>query len=47
MLNAVEVYASEALNTTESHKAAINSLDSIEDIEEYDFTIGYPNKIAL
>ena len=47
MLNAVEVYASEALNTTESHKAAINSLTSIEDINEYDFTLNYPNKIEL
>lgn len=47
MLNLLEVYASDALNVTESHKAAINSLDSIEDVEEYDFTIGYPNKIAL
>lgn len=47
MLNLLEVYASEALNVTESHKAAINSLTSIEDIEEYDFTIGYPQKVAL
>lgn len=47
MLNLLEVYASDALNVTESHKAAINSLGSIEDIEEYDFTIGYPNKVAL
>lgn len=47
MLNLLEVYASEALNTTESHRAAINSLDSIEDIDEYDFTTGYPKKIEL
>jgi len=47
MLNLLEVYASDALNVTESHKAAINSLGSIEDIEEYDFTVGYPNKIEL
>lgn len=47
MLNLLEVYASEALNTTESHKAAINSLDSINEIEEYDYTLGYPNKVAL
>lgn len=47
MLNLLEVYASEALNVTEAHKAAINSLGSIEDIEEYDFTLNYPNKIEL
>jgi hypothetical protein len=47
MLNALEVYASEALNVTESHRAAINALTSIEEIDEYDFTIGYPKKIVL
>lgn len=47
MLNLLEVYASDALNVTESHRAAINSLGSIEDIDEYDFTVGYPNKVEL
>lgn len=47
MLNALEVYASEALNATEAHRAAINALTSIEEIDEYDFTIGYPKKIEL
>lgn len=47
MLNALEVYASEALNVTESHRAAINALTSIDDIDEYDFTTGYPKKIEL
>ena len=43
MLGLVEVYASDALNVTESHKAAINALDNIEDVEAYEFT-GYPEK---
>lgn len=47
MLNLLEVYASDALNVTESHRAAINSLTSINEIEKYDYTIGYPNKIEL
>ena len=47
MLNALEVYASEALNVTESHRAAINALTSIEEIDEYDFTSNYPKKIEL
>ena len=47
MLNALEVYASEALNVTEAHRAAINALTSIEEIDEYDFTTGYPKKIEL
>ena len=44
MLNELIVYASEALNVTEAHKAAINALEDIEDVEEYDFTVDYPNK---
>lgn len=47
MLNALEVYASEALNVTEAHRAAIKALTSIEEIDEYDFTTGYPKKIEL
>ena len=47
MLNALEVYAAEALNVTEAHKAAIMAMDNIEDVEEYDITIGYPEKLNL
>lgn len=47
MLNALEVYAAEALNVTESHKAAINAMTNIEDIENYDITTGYPEKLNL
>ena len=46
MLGLVEVYASDALNVTESHKAAINALESIEDVEGYQFT-GYPEKLSF
>ena len=46
MLGLVEVYASDALNVTESHKAAINALESIADVEEYQFT-GYPEKLSF
>ena len=46
MLGQVEVYAGDALNVTESHKAAINALDDIEDVEAYEFT-GYPVKLSF
>ena len=46
MLGQVEVYASDALNVTESHKAAINALESIDDVEAYQFT-GYPEKLSF
>lgn len=47
MLIAVEVYASDALNVTDAHRAAIEALGSIADIEEYDFTVGYPDKLSF
>jgi hypothetical protein len=46
MLGLVEVYAADALNVTESHKEAINALESIEDVEAYVFT-GYPEKLSF
>lgn len=47
MLNQVEVYASECFNQTQRHLAAINALDTIEAVNEYDFTTGYPEKLAF
>ena len=47
MLGQVEVYAGDALNVTESHRATINALESVEDVEEYNFTIGYPEKLSF
>ena len=47
MLNALEVYAAEALNVTEAHKAAVMAMDNVEDIEAYDITAGYPDKLNL
>lgn len=47
MLNALEIYAAEALNVTESHKAAVIAMNSVEDIDDYDFTTGYPEKLNL
>ena len=47
MLNALEVYAAEALNVTEAHRAAVAALDTIEAVEEYDYTTGYPQQLIL
>lgn len=47
MLNALEVYAAEALNATERHKNAINLMDNIQDVIDYDYTTGYPMKLAF
>ena len=42
MLVALEVYAGDALNVTEAHKAAVEAMDNIEDIDDFDITQGYP-----
>lgn len=47
MLNALVVYASEALNATERHRAAILLLQSVQEVEGYDFTEGYPQKLVF
>lgn len=47
MLNALEVYAAEALNATESHKVAVKELTTIEEVEEYDITADYPEKLVF
>ena len=44
MLVALEVYAGDAINVTEAHKAAINALTTVEAVEGYDFTLNYPSK---
>jgi hypothetical protein len=47
MLVALEVYAGDALNVTESHKAAVNALESVEAVNAYDITEGYPEKLVF
>ena len=47
MLNALEVYAAEALNTTERHKNAVQAMTRRKDVEDYDYTTGYPEKLTF
>ena len=47
MLNALIVYASEALNVTEAHKAAIEQLTAVADVEAYDYEVNYPPKLSF
>lgn len=45
MLSASELYALECYNVTAAHKAAVNALESVEDVVAYDYTQGYPEKL--
>ena len=45
ILDRINRYARQCWEQTEYHKAAINALTSIEAVDEYDFTQGYPEKL--
>lgn len=47
MLFAIEVYASACYDNTQRHAAAISALDEKEELEAYDFTTGYPEKLEF
>lgn len=42
MLAELEIYAADAYNTTEQHKAAVNALEDVESVKAYDYKTGYP-----
>lgn len=43
----VQLYADRCTIVTEGHKYAINALSTIEEVEAYDFTAGYPEKLTF
>lgn len=47
MLGQLEIYSLDSFNVTARHKAAVSSLDSVEDILNYDYTEGYPEKLTF
>ena len=47
MLSALEVYALQCYEMTEEHKAAVNALTTIEEVDAYDYKTGYPEKLSF
>lgn len=47
MLSALEVYALQCYDVTEEHKAAVNALTTIEEVDAYDYTTGYPQRLSF
>lgn len=47
MLQALEIYALTCYNVTEEHKAAVNALTTIEEVDAYEYTTGYPEKLSF
>ena len=47
MLYALEVYASACYDNTQKHISEVNKLETKEEIDNYDYTIGYPEKLRF
>ena len=47
MLSQLELYALSCFNKTAEHKAMVQSLESVEEVESYDYKTGYPEKLNL
>lgn len=47
ILIALELYASECYDRTQAHIAEVQKMESKEAVEAYDYTSGYPQKLAF
>lgn len=47
LLSAIELYALECFNTTARHKAEVNDLKTVEEVEKYDIKEGYPKQLEI
>ena len=47
MMAALEVYAIDCFNKTTDHNYAIKSLETLEEVEAYDYKVGYPEKLRF
>lgn len=47
VLDLVQRYADACFLVTERHKIAVKALQTVEEVEKYDYTTGYPKKLSL
>lgn len=45
MLYTIEIYASKCYDNTQRHIAIVKLLNSIDEVDSYDYTTGYPDKL--
>lgn len=45
LLAMIQLYADACYMVTEQHKAAVSALNSIEEVDNYDYKVGYPKKL--
>lgn len=47
LLGGIEMYAFECFNVTARHKAEVNDLKTVAEVEAYDVTEGYPKQLEI
>lgn len=47
LLAKIQRYADACYIVTEGHKRAVRELQTVEEVEAYDYTVGYPEKLSL
>lgn len=47
LLAKIQRYADACFLVTERHKIAVRALQTVDEVEKYDYTTGYPEKLAL
>lgn len=47
ILSLLEIYALQCYDVTEKHKANVNALHEIAEVDEYDYTTGYPEQLSF
>lgn len=47
IISHIEAYAKDCYNMTAAHKKAVSELTSIEEVEKYDITAGYPAQLKM
>lgn len=47
IISHIEAYAKDCYNVTAAHKKAVSELTSIEEVEKYDITAGYPAQLMM
>ena len=47
MLYAIEIYASECYDNTQLHLTNVDRIETLDAVLEYDYTVGYPEKLRF
>lgn len=47
IINHIEAYAKDCYNVTAAHKAAVEKLQTVEEVLAYDYTAGYPEMLTM